>query len=220
MLLFAFVISVCNHTVLAQEASFWGSWEYGGEHLAGSVYKINPTGRNYIELHSFKSTIGEWPKGALCQGVDGVYYGVADGGIYRGGIIFEFRPVDNSYRVLYQFDRKEGRSPAGGLVIQNNVLYGVTYEGGDNLKGTVFGFDLSSNTITVLHHFDGPNRYSNIGKKTALTLYQDKLFGLTENGGEFDKGMLYSVELNNNAFVRHVDFNDNTGISPIGLPSL
>lgn len=212
--LIAFLLFLSTYC-FAQKTSFWGTWEFGGDSHAGSIYSIDSESKSYKKLYSFPSIVGEWPKGDLCEGKNGIYYGVAAGGFHKGGVLFQFDLNKNLYKIIHHFEGAEGRSPQGGLVFQDDLLYGVTFEGGKNRKGTVFRYDIRRDSLGVLHHFEGKDKYSNIGKKTRLSLLDKTLFGLVERGGEYGKGLLYSLNLKNLIFENCIDFNDNIGTYPL-----
>jgi len=201
--------------IYTQSSTLWGTWESGGKHNAGSVYSINESGENYEVKYSFPSIIGEWPKGDLCKGKKDTYYGIASGGIYNGGIIFQYKLKTNSYRVLHNFNNSNGRNPQGGLLLINNQLYGITSDGGKNRKGTLYSYNLKNNILTVEHNFNGEKEYSGLGIKSKLTLLGNTLYGVTENGGKYSKGSLYSYEIPTKTFNNHVDFNDSIGTHPL-----
>jgi uncharacterized repeat protein (TIGR03803 family) len=207
------VVFQCN--VYSQNNAFWGVLETGGEYYSGSVYSINEKGDNFKVKHSFKTVVGEWPRGVLCKKNENTYYGIASGGLYRGGLIFQFDPLSKNYKVLFNFSNNDGWSPEGGLLLLDNKLYGVTYEGGTNRKGIIYCFDLYTNTLKVLHNFDGINQYSNIGAKTQLVVLNNTLYGLTKNGGEYDKGTLYSYNLEKNIYKKCIDFDGKIGAYPL-----
>lgn len=207
------IIFQCN--LFSQKNSFWGSSETGGEYYGGSVYSIDEKGENFKVKHSFETVVGEWPRGVLCKKNESTYFGIADGGLYRGGLIFQFDPLLKKYKVLFNFSNNDGWSPQGGLLIIDNKLYGVTYEGGTNRKGIIFCFDLDKNSLKVLHNFDGGKPYSSIGAKTELVLLNNTLYGLTENGGELDKGTLYSYDLGKNIYKKCIDFDGKNGANPL-----
>lgn len=199
----------------SQNVSFWGIWETGGEYHGGSVYSINEKGENFTIRHTFVTVDGEWPRGVLCKKNENTYYGIANGGLNRGGLIFEFDPLSKKYNVLFNFSSNDGWSPQGGLLLIENKLYGVTYEGGANRKGILFCYDLDKKSVKVLHNFDGGKPYSSIGNKTQLVLLNNTLYGLTQNGGEYDKGTLYSYDLEKNIYKKCIDFDGENGAYPL-----
>lgn len=214
LFIIVFVI-VFQNNAFSQNISFWGTSETGGEYYGGSVYSINEKGENFKIKHSFETVVGEWPNGVLCKKNASTYYGIASGGLHRGGVIFQFDPLSKNYKVLFNFSSNDGWSPQGGLLLLDNKLYGVTYEGGANRKGIIFCYDLDKNSIKVLHDFDGGKAYSSLGKKTQLAVVNNTLYGLTQNGGQYDKGALYSYDLEKNIYKKCVDFDGKNGAYPL-----
>ena len=202
--------------VFSQEISFWGTTETGGEYYGGSIYSINEKGENFKIKHSFETVVGAYPIGVLCRKNENTYYGIASGGLHVGGVIFQFDPLSRNCKILHNFSGyNDGASPEGGLLLLENKLYGVTYEGGEHRKGTIFYFDLDNNSLKVLHNFEGGKQYSNIGTKTHLVVLNNTLYGLTKNGGDYDKGTLYSYDLEKNVYKKCIDFDGKNGAYPL-----
>ncbi len=128
----------------------------GGQHGAGTVFKINPlTGAESV-VYSFNGgSDGEGPVAGLVV-VDKMLYGTTlHGGGYSNcpggsegcGTIFRVDPATGKEKVLYSFTGKtdEG-NPQAGLVYKKGAFYGVTAVNGVNSCyndlgcGTVFKF--------------------------------------------------------------------------------
>jgi len=145
--------------------NFYGVTTYGGASQAadwGTVYKLDPTGKETL-LYSFTGgTDGGMPDGTLVRDAEGNLYGVADiNGDPRCqcGVVFKV-DMTGKETVLYSFQGSpNGSQPLGG-VIRDSVgnLYGATQFGGSGSGcgslgcGIVFKLDTSGNE-TVLHSF-------------------------------------------------------------------
>lgn len=199
----------------AQKKSLWGTWESGGENYAGSVYSIDENGEGFKTLHSFTKVIGKWPKGSLIKGDSDTFYGIASGGLYSGGVLFQYDLGRGLCTVLHNFKGEDGWEPQGGLVLVKNILYGVTNEGGKNGKGTLFSYNLDRNILNIEHDFSDKELYSDMGKKSKLVLSDEALYGVTEYGGAYNKGTLYSFHIQTKKFSTRIDFNDDIGVNPI-----
>jgi uncharacterized repeat protein (TIGR03803 family) len=101
--------------------------------------------------------------------------------------------------VLYNFrGSSDGGKPKAALVWLNGVLYGTTYEGGRYGNGVVFSLSRpvppqTQWTQTVLFNFRGG---AGDGAKPAAPVIFDsagRIYGTTEGGGEFDKGIVYRL---------------------------
>jgi hypothetical protein len=85
-------------------------------------------------LHSFISSDGPYPTGALIQATDGNFYGLTNN---SSGTIFKITPW-GTLTVLHNFPTYT--SPNAALVQSTNGdFYGTSYVGGTRGSGTVFG---------------------------------------------------------------------------------
>jgi len=102
------------------------------------MFRISPNG-TYTNLYSFDYSHGDQPEGALVQGSDGNFYGVAAFGgtstnCFGGGCGALFRiSASGSYTTLYSFvgSPSDGGFPDAGLVQASDAnFYGTTSSGG------------------------------------------------------------------------------------------
>lgn len=127
--------------------AIYGTTEYGGTYTDGSVFKLTPSGSDYVEsiLYSFNhhghhGTNGVLPEGQLLLRPDGALYGTdfIGGGGCSGigcGSVFELKPSGSGYsfKYIYNFRRpRNGAEPAySGLIADTKgALYGTTKSGG------------------------------------------------------------------------------------------
>lgn len=167
---------------------------YGGgdpNTFSGTVFKVDPAGKETI-LYTFTgSQDGAYPEGALIRACDGHLYGTAwRGGSYDYGVVYKLDNEGNE-TVLYSFT-----GGADGAFLQAEVirdgdgnLYGTTYYGGD-LGSPDFGSGCgvvykltAAGKQTVLHTFtcgtDGALPYARLVQDIDGDLY-----GTTEYGGD------------------------------------
>src|SRR5208283_5378540 len=129
--------------VLDAQGNLYGTTRFGGSpactpHGCGTVFKLDPTGKETV-LYSFTGKPdGAGPYAGLVRDVQGNLYGTTDSGGANGeGTVFK---VDTTGKetVLYSFcsagypNCTDGAQPMAGLVqdAQGN-LYGTTFWGGD-----------------------------------------------------------------------------------------
>jgi uncharacterized repeat protein (TIGR03803 family) len=175
--------------------SFYGTTLNGGASNAGTVFKIDPTGKETV-LHAFTGgTDGAKPYAGLVLDDAGDLYGVTSaGGANNGGTVFQ---VDSTGKetVLYNFCCADGQSPMGTLTRDSTGnLYGTTFAGGPAFGGTVFKLD-STGTETVLYSFcaqnncaDGVQPYAGVLRDSAGSLY-----GTTSGGGVNGAGVVFKI---------------------------
>ena len=133
--------------VQANDGTLYGTTYLGGTKNVGTVFKISPTGKNYLVLHNFDRTAdindGVQPLAGLALGTDGNVYGTTGGGGHQNaGALFRVTPA-GSYSTLYSFcpksGCKDGFYPQTGMVQHTNgKFYGVTESGGTTVNGGEF----------------------------------------------------------------------------------
>lgn len=134
--------------------TLYGSTEYGGTKLQGSVFALMPTASGYANqtLYSFQggggNTDGSLPNGDLVEDAAGALYGTTvRGGTGRSacddgcGTIFKLTPGPSGYAetILYNFQgASDGAHPIAGLYRDSTgALYGTASGNGVD-AGTVF----------------------------------------------------------------------------------
>jgi len=190
--------------------NLYGTTYHGGAFHFGTVYKLDPTGKE-TTLHSFAGVDGMWPSSSLLRDADGNLYGTTqDGGTPEGGgcrhgcgTVFKVDPAGKE-TVLYAFTGKaDGGVPYAGVARDGDGnLYGTTHWGGDMSAcqgsgcGTVFRVDTAGKE-TVLDAFTGGAD----GEYPQAGLIRDaagNLYGATEWGGDgcggFGCGTIFKVD--------------------------
>ena len=123
----------------------YGTTEFGGVADAGTIYKIDKGGSNYITLRNFlgpTAADGADPWWRLLKATNGVLYGsTTHGGIEDLGTVFSIAQ-DGTYTVLRQLQGAslpDGRYPYSPICqAHDGTLYGATLQGGTYGVGTVF----------------------------------------------------------------------------------
>jgi uncharacterized repeat protein (TIGR03803 family) len=185
----------------AKDGSFYGVTEFGGEHGAGTVYRI-ARGKSTI-LHSFDGPSGANPVGGLVEGNDANFYGTTTaGGSAGAGVVYRITPA-GGYRVMVDWDNQNtvnGYQAYAGLIAgADGKLYGATIWGGQYGDGVIFAMTTDGG-YSVLYNFDEA-----LGNGTYATPIQHtngKLYGITDRGGGAQDGVLYSFDDNLQPFIK------------------
>lgn len=175
--------------------NLYGTTELGGTSADGTVFKVDPTGKETV-LHSFSGTDGKFPIAGLVRDRVGNLYGTTlMGGAFGNGTVFK---VDTTGKesVLHSFadGTTDGQDPFAGLVLSAaGNLYGTTVFGGAFGYGTVFRVNRHTGAEKVLYSFagastDGSDPYAELVMDTAGNLY-----GTTWNGGAFSAGTIFKL---------------------------
>jgi uncharacterized protein (TIGR03437 family) len=134
----------------ARDGNLYGTTQSGGTGGTGghgTIFKLT-FGGALTTLYSFCQATacpdGNTPEGALIQGKDGNFYGVANsnGMFNQAGTVFQLTP-SGQLTTLHQFcsqtECADGSNPAGALLqTSDGTLYGATSSDGPNSFGTIF----------------------------------------------------------------------------------
>lgn len=218
--------------VEGSDGSFYGTAISGGADIYyGTIFKITRAGM-LTTLHSFDGTDGDYPIGALVQGLDGSFYGTtADGGTNCPptgcGTAFRITAAE-SLTTLFDFDSTHGANPFSGLIQgTDRNFYGTTTLGGNltcsapntSSCGTIFEIS-PGGTLTTLHNFGFTDGYFPEGgllQSTTGTFYGTTYAGGNNNDcGQNGCGTVFSVSTGLGPFVTFVRRFGRTG-STIGI---
>ncbi len=148
------------------------------------------------------------PHGSFIQSANGKLYAMTRyGGPSGYGSIFSYDLVSGDTKLQWSFVAHfYGALPERGLVpVGNGKLLGIGTVGGIYNFGTFFTFDTVTNVVTVLIQFDG----TVMGKypKGPPVLASDGIFyGVTEQGGLNNNGVLYAYDPGSGVITKKLDF--------------
>lgn len=206
--------------------NFYGTTQAGGNHGAGTVFKLTHQGSGWIlkPLYTFTGgSDGDAPSGRVVFGPDGSLYGTAqNGGLYQFGVVFKLQPPITTCRtvlcpwtetVLYSFTgMTDGGFPAGDLAFdQAGTLYGTADGGGNGMGGCYNGcgvvYELTPShgswNYNLLYSFNG----SSDGGEPASGVVLDasgNLYGTTIIGGGSDLGTVFELTYNGSGWTESV----------------
>lgn len=175
--------------------ALYGTTEFGGQSLRGTVFVLTPSGSGYREsvIYSFRGypNEGEYPESGLIRDGSGALYGTTYEGGAAGsnyGTVFKLTRSASGYQesVIWSFAWTDGAHPyAAVLAGERGTLYGTTAEGGSHGRGTVFMLTRSATGYSerVLYDFKGGNDGAS---PYARLIQPDKagpLYGTTYGGG-------------------------------------
>jgi uncharacterized repeat protein (TIGR03803 family) len=204
-------------TLLSDGTFFYGTAWGGGIYSKGTLFKIKPDGTQFMKLRDLPGTPEAcYPKGSLIS--DGTYlYGTTEmGGTNDLGTLFRIKPDGNGYSKLYDFTGSaNGSHPRGALLSLGMYLYGLTYEGGTDNLGVIFRINPDGTGYEKLMDFTGTASGSNpAGSLISDGIY---LWGMTQNGGANDLGVIFRILPDGNHFSKVFEFSGITdGSHPCG----
>lgn len=178
--------------------------------LDGNIYGVswhgkrgNPHGMIFRgpgiqPVHYFDYPLGSGPVAVMLADNNRLYGTTVMGGpgpSPGNGVIYSMNPDGSDYKVIHFFTGGQDGAASFGQLVQgkDHKLYGAARYGGVG-RGTLFRIDLDGNNFEVLHKFHmydtGRSPMSNL-----LAHSDGNFYGLTYQGGKFDKGVVYRLNV-------------------------
>lgn len=200
----------------------YGLTRLGGATNAGVIFELdvtNPLSPVYTKRVDLVTANGSLSFGSLMLASTGKLYGMTSaGGAAAGGVIFRYQVSNNTYTKLVDLNFSAGANPQGGLVhASNDKLYGLAVAGGTvNNLGVLFEYDKTTGVYTKRVDFSGitGTRPGSSPYGSLMQASNARLYGMTSAGGSSNVGTLFSYDITNGTFTKHVDFTGNAGVSP------
>jgi uncharacterized repeat protein (TIGR03803 family) len=199
------------------DTNFYGTTSEGGAYQSGTVYKLNPEGKQ-VWVYSFCATSG-CPDGAvplagIVQAATGWLFGTAWlGGANAGGTEFMMKTNGKGMTTLHSFCQEtncaDGDQPQGTMVATNmcigpnqcgTYVYSTTLQGGASGHGAIYQTLNAYIQGTVYSFCSLPNCADGDSPAGPLIQASDgNLYGTTEGGGAYNFGTVF--QFGNSGFV-------------------
>lgn len=147
---------------------------------------------------------------------NGIFIGINQ---YSGALLIKsndlntWSVLDNTAKPISNFS-DSAANPTGTFVEINNKLYGASRFGGSSNSGTIYEFDKSNSTISTLKSLNPST--GEIASSGLISDNNGNLYGLTQTGGLYEYGTLYSYSLAQDTLQALYHFNGSDGASPTG----
>ena len=224
-----------HNSMLLLNQTLIGAALFGGDQAAspsgaggGTLFNIGTDGSSYSAFKVFSgSPDAATPHSPPVFSQDGTtLYGLTSGGGDNNlGTIYSVNLDGSNFQVLYSFASGDtGQQPHGQLTYDSTgtLLLGMTRLGGPQDVGVVFSFDPLSANYNVLWTFaanDTTNGATN--DHGFLTRIGTTLYGTTEFGGQYNKGIVFSMDESGSNFrIVHSFGADGDGQEPFGSLAL
>jgi uncharacterized repeat protein (TIGR01451 family) len=192
----------------------YGMTNFGGANSVGTIFEFDLATNSFTKKIDLSTANGCTPYGSLLL-VNNIFYGMTSaGGNFSKGVIFSWNPATNIYSRLFDFSGINGNKPFGSLTLFNGKLYGMTNLGGvvNGNSGIIFEFDPVTTNYLAKHEFNGPEGLNPNG---SLTIYNNKLYGMTRSGGSSSVGALFEFDPATSVFTKKIDFTS-VNSTPLG----
>lgn len=198
--------------VQGTDGNLYGTAYQGGSAGCGALFELSTSGTLLWDYSFPCQPGGANPIGGLIQATDGNFYGTTyAGGTYNIGTVF--RVSQGVVSTLYNFrglPGKDGSSPSAGVVqASDGNLYGSTQGGG--------GFDGAGTLFQITTAGDYKQLYifaKKDGESPLGTLLQDTsgvFYGTTFEGGKYNQGVAYSLNMGLAPFAALVSYTGKVG---------
>ena len=145
---------------------------------------------------------------------NGFFYSTTrEGRTNNHGIVFSFNPATNALVKVADISNpnSDGKEPWASLTYDssNDLFYGTTTEGGTYDYGTIFSFNPTTNALVKvanIYNFNSNGTRPNAGLTYNST--NGLFYGVTETGGNDDKGTIFSFNPTTNDLVMVADISN------------
>jgi len=206
-------------------STLYGMTSVSRDYHGGMVFKMNTDGTGYDPLHEFSggANDGYYPYyGSLILSGSTLYGMTYSGGDNDRGVVFKINTDGTGFGLLHEFGGTgDGGNPRGSLTLSGSTLYGMTENGGDYGDGVVFKVNTNGTGYDLLHEFGGgPN--DGDSPWGSLTLSGSTLYGMTQDGGGDNIGVVFKVNTDGTGYdhLHEFDLDINDGNTPYGSLTL
>ncbi|MFL5730048.1 MAG: choice-of-anchor tandem repeat GloVer-containing protein [Cytophagaceae bacterium] len=186
----------------------------------GKILEYDAAGNTCVVRYSMSAADGLGCYGTFYEASNGKLYAQTNlGGAVNMGVIFEFNLTGFVYTKLLDLGTSlNGTELRGSLALAGNgKLYGVCRNSGLYNGGVLFELDPVTKIYTKKLDFDGLNngRYPS---HAMMRSHNGKLYGMTEQGGASDRGIIFEFDPFSGAFTKKYDFPSSglLGVNPSG----
>ena len=176
--------------------SLYGMASSGGTQDSGVIFKVNVNGGGFQKLLNFDGpNTGSYPRGSLIISNNFLYGMTNKGGTNGVGVIFKVNINGTGFDKLFDFDGAvSGANPTGSLTQSHDTLCGLTNGGGSYGKGVFFMIKTDGSEFHNYLNFDNNLSYGG-SPEGSLTLYKNRLYGMTYSGGNNGCGIIFRAKV-------------------------
>jgi uncharacterized repeat protein (TIGR03803 family) len=208
---------------LGSDHWLYGATYSGGSSDQGTAFKVRQDGSGYMVLHHFgEGTDGRTPDAGLIEASNGFLYGTTRyGGTNGGGCVFRLSRDGATYQIVRNLGATDGGNSPNSPLVEgpDNADYGTTEFGGTGGGGTIFRIALADHTFSILRSFRNNLTDGRIPSGSLILGSDGLLYGTTRYGGNYDRGIVFKVNLDGSGYavLRRFSWADGRGSFPNGL---
>ncbi|MBI5843219.1 MAG: hypothetical protein HZB23_00960 [Deltaproteobacteria bacterium] len=185
-------------------SKLYGMTTTGGANNRGSIFSTNIDGTGYAQLFSFSGPDGADPQGAPVLSGTKLYGVTTFGGTTNGGVIWSMNTDGTGFSLVYDFglDPADPAFPVGTPILDNGRIYCMAQQNPQwpvSYKGAIFSVKTDGTGFQLLHGFTGgvdDGQYP----MGSLTLSGTKFYGMASEGGDSNRGVVFSMNKDGSAY--------------------
>ncbi|WP_370087979.1 choice-of-anchor tandem repeat GloVer-containing protein [Ekhidna sp.] len=209
-------------TISLIDGQFWGTVTRLSDEIANSlIFRLNADGTEFQHVYSFSDGLRAQNNGNLIIANSKIWGKIDAEQIdfdFGPGILFSINSEGGDFHKERDFTTYDGRIPEGNLLLHEDEVWGITKYGGsngnewpDDDQGVVYKINTDGTGFTLLHSFI---EASGMNPVSGLKLLDNKMWGVTERGGENGLGVIYSISLDGYLYNNEVLFTEKIGNGP------
>ncbi|RYY70705.1 MAG: hypothetical protein EOO13_05715, partial [Chitinophagaceae bacterium] len=202
-------------SLLSHNGLLYGAPFFGGANGEGALFSYDPVTNDYTNIKTFSNAAGGSGEGRVIVYNNKLYGWLLNGG-YTSGIssLFEYNLANSQFALKFTMVGDELLKPQGELMYYKNKLYGASTLGGTLKGGGIYSFDLQTQQFEVkVPMAETSGKFSDQG---GFLLHNDRLYGVTSQGGANGKGTLFQYDPTSNQYTTLFNFGGPDGDHPYG----
>ncbi len=164
----------------------------------GTIFSIGNDGTGMKLHYAFPST-AEWTQGGSLTEFDGKFLGM------KSGLLYSLELDGSGFTEIIELEASSQLNSGAPFLEAGGKLWNTNVE-------NIFTFDYTIPEVEVVHSFDAPNGLNPAGH---LLEYEERLWGLTRDGGTHNGGVIFSITFDGSDYTIHHHFEEATGINPL-----
>ncbi|MES2566012.1 MAG: choice-of-anchor tandem repeat GloVer-containing protein [Bacteroidota bacterium] len=201
----------------ASNGKLYGTIQNGGLYGRGTIFEYDPSTITYTVKKEFGYADGAGLMCHLIENSPGILYGMSNsGGLNNIGTIFQYDIALDNLITQFSFSGTDGKLPLGSFIkTTDGKFYALTSEGGELNMGVLFQYNpLTNSCVKKLDFQKSLNGQHPNGSLVRAS--NGLLYGVAEEGGLNNKGVLFQFDQVNHVYTKLIDFANTVGANPNG----
>ena len=203
-----------NGFLMEHAGRLYGQTFYGGQYNEGTIFYYDPNQNAVLRKFDYGGGFYD-PAGKMVYYL-GELYGITTlGGFNNTGVIYSYNLATGVFKDRYHFPANNTHPGyENGLILYNNKFYGTIRQ---EAAGLLFEFNPNNQQFKILHTFT-----TETGSRPLAypTVYNGKLYGATNTGGNNNAGVIYEYNLATSTYSVKVHLSDAFGENAGGALTL